>query len=481
MATKFSPVRAAWPKLPGLRLLSQGKIRDTYELDGDLLLQVATDGISIYEFLLNALIPMKGIIITAMTVFWFRFLEKNGVKTDLVAAGAEIDYYLPEHLRNNPDLQSRAIVVKRLAMADGEFIWRGYITGSGYKAYKETGKVCGHELPPGLEDGDKLPEPLDTPTSKAKEGHDEHLDAFTIRKKYPEQTALLMKVFEFMTKYALTRGINLIDGKLEISEDGILADEISPDSCRFCDAHAYKESRRKSPRVMPQSMDKQVVRNWGKTVGIDKRDPQNPEDVNYVHRIVVPKDVIWNTTAAYRYIFWRLTDMKIEEYLCAEMEVDYSWPEKTIAIIAGSESDLPSIKNVVCPYDPYIMVHVMSCHRNPKAVMDYMANLPEDTDFVIGVGGKAFALPGILAAWAHEFERGVFIGGVALGSKNNRSLLAAKFSLTELPERQVLLDPRGKAYTGEQGLHMLLERIVNEELPPPPPWTNKPCKMNIAL
>jgi phosphoribosylaminoimidazole-succinocarboxamide synthase len=209
--------------LRGLRLLGRGKIRDIYLLPGRKLLIVATDGISIFDFVLNALVPLKGIILTAMSVFWFLLLEKFGIKHHMIAYGAGIDKYLPKHLRGNVDLQSRAIVVKRCAMVDDrEFIVRQAITGSALEPYGETGEVCGHKLPPGLQDGDQLPYLLDTPSTKAKKGHDEHVSAEETRVKYPLQTYLAIKIFQIIDGWCRKCGIYLADFKLEFAKDGML-------------------------------------------------------------------------------------------------------------------------------------------------------------------------------------------------------------------------------------------------------------------
>ena len=166
----LSPQRQQVAVLPGLKLLGRGKVRDSYELGNGNLLIVATDGISIFDFVLNAIVPEKGAVLAAMSHYWLTRLEKDlGIKTHLIAAGAAIDAYLRPAFGSNPALQSRAMVVRKLSMADVEFVVRGYLTGSGLKSYKETGMVCGIMLPPGLQDGDELPELIATPTTKAQE------------------------------------------------------------------------------------------------------------------------------------------------------------------------------------------------------------------------------------------------------------------------------------------------------------------------
>ena len=481
---KHSPVREGMPLLEGLPLLHRGKVRDTYGLQDGNILIVATDSISIFDFELNAQVPMKGIILNALSVYWCRLLETHGIKTHLIADGSRIDQYLPEHLRNNCDLQARAIVAKKFDMAPIEFIIRGCLTGSGLKAYNKTGEICGIKLPEGLGDGDKLPFPLDTPTTKALSGHDVHLDAEDIRMRYPEQTDLALKVFKLAQKFADDRGLVFADTKFEFSMDGTLCDEVlTPDSSRIWDKMDWLMTRK--AKKAPQSNDKEIVRAWGKTLGIDKLDPEDPDDVAYVHSLEVPGDIIWNTAAAYRYVFWRLAGITIERFLRNFLYVDYPVRGKKIIIVCGSESDLGVVKAALnggsnCPAE--ISVHVMSCHRNPREVMEFAEKLPDGIDIIIGVGGKAFALPGILDSWVRHFGKKVRIGGVALGDPNSESFLAAKLSITEIPEKPVVLEEfTGEAYVGSQGLRELISRVCDGEIPPLKARTDKPAKMDIVL
>jgi phosphoribosylaminoimidazole-succinocarboxamide synthase len=481
---KHSPTRKSIPLLEGLPLLHRGKVRDTYGLSDGNILIVATDAISIFDFELNALVPMKGTILTAFTVYWFRFLETHGIKTHLVAAGSSIDRYLPEHLRNNYDLQSRAIVANKFEMAPVEFIVRGCITGSGLDAYNKTGAVCGTTLPEGLEDGDKLPFPIDTPTTKATVGHDIHLNAEDVRSQYPKQTETALKVFGLMQKFIESRGFIFADTKFEFAEDGTLCDEISPDSSRVWGEEDWNASRKASPKKAPPSYDKEIVRSWGKSEFINKRDPEDSEDVYFVHSLHVPESVIWSTTMAYRYLFWRLTGMTVEEYLQNVLYVHYPVDKKKIVIVCGSESDLGVVKAAMGSLNvrASIKVHVMSCHRNPKEVMDFIANLSDHVDIIIGVGGKAFALPGIMEAWVHAFGKQVRVGGVAVGNPKSQAFEAARLSILELPGQPVVMDEfTGEPYAGSHGLTELITRICQGEIPPPRPRAEKTVKMDIDL
>ncbi|MFH1968104.1 MAG: phosphoribosylaminoimidazolesuccinocarboxamide synthase [bacterium] len=482
MAT-LSPVRAGFPVL-GLDLLSRGKVRDTYELDHGCLLSSATDGISIFDFVLNALVPQKGIILNAMNHFWLQYLTGFGIKTHFVAAGADIDPYLPVGLQRNIDLQSRAIVVRRLHIAPVEFIGRAVLTGSAIKCYAENGQVCGHQLLPGLQDGDALPCILDTPTTKAEVGHDENLSAQQVREKYPQQTYMLLQIFQIASHYAEQQGIKLADTKLEFGECGTIGDEIlTPDSSRFWELKAWQDGRKvANGRKAPPPYDKQLVRAWGITQGINKLKPENPDDVVKVQSMVVPDSLIKQTTRTYRYIFWRLTGCTIESYLCKKMGVSVERKVKTIAIVCGSESDLPVVRDVfatILPQEAKLAVHVMSCHRNPLDVMAFAEVGCKDVDAVICAGGKAFALPGVIDAFSHYYDVDIPVIGVALGEPDSEELLAAKLSIKQLPGAPVIMDEiEGKPYVGSHGLSWAIRRIIDGELPPPKPRTEKPVQMN---
>lgn len=319
--TALSPKRQNVPVLPGLTLFGRGKVRDTYELDNDHLLVVATDGISIFDFVLDALVPGKGAVLTAMSHYWLRRLGRDlGVKTHRISVGAGVDGYLPRALWNNPELQSRAMVARKLKMAEVEFVVRGYLTGSGLKSYKEAGEVCGVKLPQGLQDGDELPEPIFTPTTKAADGHDLPLNAAEVRAQYPEESALAMQIYLWAREEARKLGVILADTKFEFGRDTawkvVLGDEaLTPDSSRFWDAAVWAAGRKLEERKAPPPYDKQLVREWGIEMGINKLDPEKPEDIIKAQSWDVPTELIAATTQTYRYIFERLTKMKVDTYL----------------------------------------------------------------------------------------------------------------------------------------------------------------------
>lgn len=361
--SKHSPARAGWPLLPGLNLFFRGKVRDTYRLTNGPLLVVATDAISIFDHVLNALVPQKGVILNAMNHFWLNHLASFGLGTHFVAAGDDIDAYLPEALCNNADLQSRAMVVREFDMAPFEFVFRKCLTGSGLAEYRINRRLGGLTLPPGMQDGDELPCIVFTPTTKAETGHDEPVDGRDVIKEYPLAQYNASVAFQLAFLYAEAMGIVLADAKLELNKHGLICDEVfTPDAARFWALPAWKKSRElSSGRKAPPPFDKQLVRDWGKEQGINGRDPEKVEDVKWVHSLQVPPRLIEQTTQTYRYIFWRLTGMTVEQYLREKMGVQVpERPAKKVAIICGSASDLPVIEQELSARS------LVACHQLPQ-------------------------------------------------------------------------------------------------------------------
>ncbi len=251
----------AAPELEGAVHLHSGKVRDLYRLDSGVLLMVASDRISAFDFVLETTIPDKGEILTRMSLWWFDQLA------DLV----------PNHVRSTdvpPAVAGRAVVCEELAMYPVECVARGYLTGSGLLDYRATGEVCGIELPEGLEDGSRLPAPIFTPASKAAMGeHDENISYERVVGDVGEAVAtelrdLTLAVYARAEGLARERGIILADTKLEFGSrleagDGsggrttVLADEVlTPDSSRYWPADAWQPGRAQN------SYDTQIVRNW---------------------------------------------------------------------------------------------------------------------------------------------------------------------------------------------------------------------------
>jgi phosphoribosylaminoimidazole-succinocarboxamide synthase len=272
--------------------LASGKVREIYALDDERLLLVASDRISTFDVVLPTEIPDKGRVLTGLAGFWF----------------ARTKQICPNHLLALRD-DARSTECKRLEMLPIECVVRGYITGSGWKDYLATGAVSGHTLPEGLQESEKLPQPIFTPSTKAQTGHDENItrdEAAELvgRERFDEVEALSIALYQFVSEHAAARGIILADTKLEfgVDEGGnlVVADEIfTPDSSRFWPADEYEPGRGQP------SFDKQFVRDYCETLGWDKAYP-GPE---------LPDDVVSGTRARYVEAFERLTGISFGAYL----------------------------------------------------------------------------------------------------------------------------------------------------------------------
>jgi phosphoribosylaminoimidazole-succinocarboxamide synthase len=257
-----------------LELLASGKVREIYDLDGDLLM-VASDRISTYDAVHPTPIPDKGKVLTGLSVLWF------GLTRDIVP-----NHFLSATDGVPDDMRGRALRVKRLEMLPVECVVRGYITGSGWKDYQATGAVSGIELPAGLQESEQLPEPIFTPSTKAEEGHDEAIDIEQAaelagsRELAERLRGVSIAVYEAVAEHARARGVILADTKFELGfdADGVLTlgDEVcTPDSSRFWPADRYEVGRGQP------SFDKQYVRDWAAGTGWDKSPPAPaiPDDV----------------------------------------------------------------------------------------------------------------------------------------------------------------------------------------------------------
>lgn len=278
---------------------AQGKVRDLYDL-GDKLLLVATDRISAFDYILEDEIPCKGKVLTQISCFWFELLE-GVVENHLISADVAD---LPEEFKPwSGYLDGRFMLVKKANMYPVECIVRGYLTGSGFKDYKNTGKVCGIELPSGLENSAKLPETMFTPSTKAEIGdHDENISYDRCGEIIGEEAAaairdLSLKVYETAAAHALDRGIIIADTKFEFGTiDGriILGDEVlTPDSSRFWDASCYEVGKEQP------SFDKQFVRNWLN---------ENWDRTGNPPRL--PQEIIEKTTEKYVQAYEKITGRK---------------------------------------------------------------------------------------------------------------------------------------------------------------------------
>jgi phosphoribosylaminoimidazole-succinocarboxamide synthase len=272
--------------------VGSGKVRELYALGDDRLLLVASDRISTFDVILPTEVPDKGRVLTGLSAFWF----------------ARTRELVPNHLLALRD-DGRSLECRRLEMLPIECVVRGYLSGSGWHDYRRTGAICGHRLPPGLRESERLPAPLFTPATKAQSGHDENIDAGSAAELvgvdlYRRVEDVAVRLYDFAAEHALARGIILADTKFELGLDpeGILTlgdEALTPDSSRFWQASAYAPGR-------PQaSYDKQFVRDYCESLGWDKTDP-GPE---------LPPDVVAGTRARYVEAFELLTGLAFDEYL----------------------------------------------------------------------------------------------------------------------------------------------------------------------
>lgn len=258
---------------PELELYASGKVRDVYRLDNEHLLFVATDRISAFDYVLATGIAHKGRVLTQVSLFWFEFL-KNIVPNHVVTA--DVDRYPANVKQYAHQLRGRSMVVIRGDMFPVECVVRGYLSGSGWKEYKESGQVCGIELPSGLKESDQLPEPIFTPATKATTGHDVNISFEDMCKLVdPDEARQLrdisLKIYKTAADYARQRGIIIADTKFEFGRTpaGItLADEVlTPDSSRFWPADKYQ------PGKSQESFDKQYVRDYLEQIRWNKQPP----------------------------------------------------------------------------------------------------------------------------------------------------------------------------------------------------------------
>jgi phosphoribosylaminoimidazole-succinocarboxamide synthase len=288
--------------IQSLPLLSKGKVRDVYALGDDKLLMITTDRLSAFDVVMGQPIPEKGIVLNQMANFWFDKLAQvipnhlTGIDPASVVPAHEVD-----------QVKGRAVVAKRLKPILVEAVVRGYLAGSGWKDYQETGKVCGITLPKGLENAQKLPEPIFTPAAKAEVGeHDENISFEKVIELIGEKLAnqiraVSIRLYQEASEFAATRGIIIADTKFEFGLDDagqlVLMDEIlTADSSRFWPAETY------SVGANPPSYDKQFVRDWLETAQVDGKLWTKTAPAP-----ALPADVIDKTAEKYREALARLT------------------------------------------------------------------------------------------------------------------------------------------------------------------------------
>jgi phosphoribosylaminoimidazole-succinocarboxamide synthase len=272
--------------------IASGKVREIYSIDDETLLLVASDRISTFDVVLPTEIPDKGRVLTGLSGYWFTLLEA----------------VVPNHMLAIRD-DGRSMECRRLEMLPIECVVRGYLAGSGWKDYSRSGEVCGHALPEGLRESDKLPTPIFTPATKATEGHDENITREQAAELVGEELFkqvedVSLRLYTTAAEHALAAGIIIADTKFEMGVDGdgnlVLGDEaLTPDSSRFWPGDTYEPGRAQD------SFDKQFVRDYCETTGWDKTDP-GPE---------IPADIVQGTRAKYVEAFERLTTVPFQAYV----------------------------------------------------------------------------------------------------------------------------------------------------------------------
>jgi phosphoribosylaminoimidazole-succinocarboxamide synthase len=283
-------------EISGLRLFKRGKVRDVYDL-GDKFLLIATDRISAFDVVLPSAIPMKGAVLTQLSRFWFGMMA-DVVKNHMLSS--DVDEF-PEHLQQHRNiLHQRSMLVRKAAMFPVECVVRGYLSGSALKEYRESGFVCGIQLPQGLRESDPVPEPIFTPATKAESGHDINISfgdmsRITGHSHAEKLRDLSFRIYKRAAEYALPRGIIIADVKFEfglLDREIILCDEVlTPDSSRFWPRASYRPGR-------PQpSFDKQYVRDYLEEIHFNKQ-PPGP---------VLPEGVVQATSKKYLEAYRLLT------------------------------------------------------------------------------------------------------------------------------------------------------------------------------
>ena len=282
---------------PSLKLYAKGKVRDIYEV-GEFLLLVSTDRLSAFDVIMNQGIPNKGMVLTKISEFWFNY-TKDIISNHLITT--DLSKYPDECKPYVDTLKNRSMLIKKAKVVPIECIVRGYISGSGWKDYKNTGAISGISLPKGLQESEKFKDPIFTPSTKAEIGeHDENISAEEAMQIVDKETFNTVKqatinIYKKASDYALTKGIIIADTKFEFGKVGgeiILVDEVlTPDSSRFWPLDKYEKGRGQ------ESYDKQFVRDYLLSINFNKQPPPPP----------LPEDIIKKTSEKYLDIYKKLT------------------------------------------------------------------------------------------------------------------------------------------------------------------------------
>lgn len=464
--------------LHSLPLLGRGKVRDLYALGTDRLLIVTTDRLSAFDVILDQPIPTKGLVLNAMAQFWFEQLAPivpnhlTGVDPESVVAADEVD-----------QVRGRAMVVKRLRPIPVEAVVRGYLIGSGWKDYENSGAVCGIALPPGLRLAERLPEPIFTPATKAEVGdHDENISfadmAQRIGAPLAEQIrSVSLALYRQACQHAAERGILIADTKFEfgLDENGTLhlMDEVlTADSSRFWPADRWQVG------VSPPSFDKQFVRDWLETQDWNKKAPAPS----------LPQDVIAATAAKYHEALERITGRTLMDQSC---DPHNSLPVR-VGVVMGSSSDWETMRHAVEVLESFGIgyeARVVSAHRMPDELFRYAesARARGLCAIVAGAGGAAH-LPGMLAAKTIVPVLGVPVASRHLQGQDSllsivqmpRGVPVATFAIGEAGAANAALHAVAMLAVHEPALASALEAFRERQraaatamqVPPPAPGTS---------
>lgn len=419
-----------------LPLVSRGKVRDIYAVGDDKLLMITTDRLSAFDVIMGEPIPEKGVVLNRMSDFWFSRLAHivpnhlTGIDPESVVGESEVE-----------QVRGRAVVAKRLQPIPVEAVVRGYLIGSGWKDYQDTGSVCGIALPKGLQLAAKLPEPIFTPAHKAEMGlHDENISfeqvCAQIGKPLAEKIRdVSIRLYKEASEYAAEQGIIIADTKFEFGLDASgtlhLMDEVlTADSSRFWPADSYQEG------ISPPSFDKQFVRDYLETLDWGKTPPAP----------ALPAHVIERTAAKYREALFRIAGVRLP----------------IVGVVMGSQSDWDVMRHAVAILDQFGIPHeakVVSAHRMPDTLYAYAeaASARGLKGIIAGAGGAAH-LPGMLAA-----KTTVPVFGVPVPSKYLRGE-DSLYSIVQMPKGiPVATFAIGEAGAANAALHLIATLATEDE------------------
>ncbi len=419
-----------------LPLVSRGKVRDIYAVGDDKLLMITTDRLSAFDVIMSEPIPEKGVVLNRMSDFWFSRLAHivpnhlTGIDPESVVGESEVE-----------QVRGRAVVAKRLKPIPVEAVVRGYLIGSGWKDYQDTGSVCGIALPKGLKLAAKLPEPIFTPAHKAEMGlHDENISfdqaCAQIGRPLAEKIReISIRLYQEASEYAASQGIIIADTKFEFGLDDSgtlhLMDEVlTADSSRFWPADEYQEG------ISPPSFDKQFVRDYLETLDWGKTPPPPP----------LPDHVIERTAAKYREALFRIAGVRLP----------------VVGVVMGSQSDWEVMRHAVAILDQFGIPHeakVVSAHRMPDTLYAYAeAACARGLKGIIAGAGGAAHLPGMLAA-----KTTVPVFGVPVPSKYLRGE-DSLYSIVQMPKGiPVATFAIGEAGAANAALHLIATLATEDE------------------